>query len=339
MRAGSTADGGAGPTISPISDAQEEVERTFLLVGGIALVAALHRRLPARGPHRVAAAANGRDRRARSMPATLRRGCARSPAAAPELRALIAGLQPECSTASTTPSPRQRRFVSDASHELRSPLTAIRGQIEVLARQPRRERRGVRRVEAAVLAELERVERLVEELLALARLDEGSELEREPGRPRRPPPRAGRHRRRAGVELGELAEGTSPPTPSCSPASSATCSHNARRHAGRVRPGGAERDCDRRAGSRSASTTTGRVSRRPSGSAIFERFHRVDPARGRDSGGSGLGLAISREIVEAHGGRIWVEDSPLGGARAAFELPGLHPPSPERNLTRRLGGA
>jgi signal transduction histidine kinase len=57
---------------------------------------------------------------------------------------------------------------------------------------------------------------------------------------------------------------------------------------------------------------------------VFERFHRIDSARGRDSGGSGLGLAISREIVAAHGGRIWVEDSPLGGARTAFELPGFN---------------
>jgi signal transduction histidine kinase len=60
---------------------------------------------------------------------------------------------------------------------------------------------------------------------------------------------------------------------------------------------------------------------------IFERFHRVDSARGRGSGGSGLGLAISREIVEAHGGRIWVEGSALGGARAAVELPGFTPES------------
>ena len=59
---------------------------------------------------------------------------------------------------------------------------------------------------------------------------------------------------------------------------------------------------------------------------VFERFHRVGSARDRGSGGSGLGLAISRAIVEAHGGHIWIGDSPLGGARAAFELPGFRPP-------------
>ena len=56
---------------------------------------------------------------------------------------------------------------------------------------------------------------------------------------------------------------------------------------------------------------------------IFDRFHRSDAARARSSGGAGLGLAIARSIVEAHGGRVWAGESPLGGARVSFELPGL----------------
>jgi histidine kinase len=58
---------------------------------------------------------------------------------------------------------------------------------------------------------------------------------------------------------------------------------------------------------------------------VFDRFHRVEASRARRSGGSGLGLAIARAIIEAQGGRIWAEDSPLGGARVAFEVPGFRP--------------
>ncbi len=64
---------------------------------------------------------------------------------------------------------------------------------------------------------------------------------------------------------------------------------------------------------------------------VFARFHRVEPGRG-DGGGGGLGLPISRSIVELHGGRIWAEDSPLGGARLCVELPGFAPaagPAPQ----------
>jgi len=53
---------------------------------------------------------------------------------------------------------------------------------------------------------------------------------------------------------------------------------------------------------------------------VFERFHRLDEARDRDSGGAGLGLAIVRETVTAHGGRAWVADTP-GGAEVHVRLP------------------
>ena len=73
---------------------------------------------------------------------------------------------------------QQREFVSDASHELRSPLTAIRGQLEVLARQTTTRAPGMCAVSRrSTMKEMGRVERLLDDLLALARLDEGVGLE------------------------------------------------------------------------------------------------------------------------------------------------------------------
>ena len=58
---------------------------------------------------------------------------------------------------------------------------------------------------------------------------------------------------------------------------------------------------------------------------IFDRFHRTDAGRTRDSGGAGLGLAIAKAIVGAHGGTITAGVAPAGGARVAFLLPNWTP--------------
>jgi signal transduction histidine kinase len=216
---------------------------------------------------------------------------------------------------------RQRSFVSDASHELRSPLTAIRGQIEVLAREPDPDAAAVRRVEAATLAELRRVERLVEELSALARLDEGV------GPARRDLDAAAFLRdvvaaAPGDAAVGELASGRINVDPDLVARVIRNLIENARRHAGQT---GTLTVSSAAVGDRL------RVSVDDDGPGIaaaerdrvFDRFHRSDSARDRASGGSGLGLAIARAIVDAHGGSIWAEESPLGGARVSFDLPGL----------------
>jgi signal transduction histidine kinase len=54
---------------------------------------------------------------------------------------------------------------------------------------------------------------------------------------------------------------------------------------------------------------------------VFERFARLDDARARDGGGAGLGLSLVKAIAERHGGRVLIDDAPLGGARLIVELP------------------
>jgi signal transduction histidine kinase len=319
-------DGGDGehvsrPSISPISDAQEEMEATFLIVGAGALLVALA------GAYLIAARAASPLRRMAASADEVRAGdltprLREEPRAAPEVRGLVAGFNQMLDRLDLAFS-RQRRFVSDASHELRTPLTALRGQIEVLARDPEPSAAEVQRVEAGMLVELSRVERLVEDLLAMARFDEGAGAERreidlagllselaaaEPGK----------------VELGELAPGRVEADPELLARVVRNLLANARRHAG---------DSGRVALSATAAGDLVTVSVDDDGPGIpaaerervFQRFHRVGSARDRSSGGAGLGLAIAQAIVDAHGGRIWIEDSPLGGARVAFRLSRFSP--------------
>ena len=97
----------------------------------------------------------------------------------------------------------QRRFVSDASHELRSPITTIRQHAEVALAHP--DRTTAEELADVVLAEQHRMQRLVEDLLLLARADERVPLSRAPGRPRRPGVRG-----RASAPLDDLRSGWTP---------------------------------------------------------------------------------------------------------------------------------
>jgi two-component system OmpR family sensor kinase len=306
---------------SPIEEAQHDVEKTFLLVGALALLASLlagyllaaRTAAPLRRFAGTAAAVDAGD-----LSPRIEAG----PESAAELRALADSFNTMLDRLEDAFA-RQRGFVSDASHELRSPLTAIRGQIEVLAREPDPDAAAVKRVETATLAELRRVERLVEEMLALARLDEGV------GPARRELDAAAFLREAVdaapgGAAAGEVATGRIEVDPDMVARVIRNLVENARRHAG---PAGTVAVSSVAVGDRL------RIEVDDDGPGIapaerervFDRFHRSDEARSRAAGGSGLGLAIARAIVDAHGGRIWAEESPLGGARISFELPGLRP--------------
>ncbi len=312
---------GEGPSISPISDAQSDVEKTFLLVGGATLFAALlagyllaaRTASPLRQFAQTASEIDAGD-----LTPRLQSG----PADAAELRILAEAFNNMLDRLDRAFA-RQRQFVSDASHELRSPLTAIRGQLEVLARQEQPSAQEVRRVETTALREMGRVERLVEDMLSLARLDEGV------GPALREVSAAGFLRELAGArggeneQLGDLAEGTIELDPDLVAQVVRNLLDNADRYAGE----GQVVLSTRAAGSSLIVSVDDAGPGIPpeDRERVFDRFHRRDSARDRASGGSGLGLGIARAIVSAHGGRIWVDDSPLGGARVSFSLPRYSP--------------
>ena len=239
---------------------------------------------------------------------------------------------------------QQQRFVADASHELRAPLTAIQANLELLAwsELPDAERREV--VEEARLETL-RLSRLVADLLALARADAGVPLRRERVELDRIALEVlGDVRERAAgreIRVGELhqvaLDGDAERL--------RQVIHNLLDNAVRYTPAGgwvtlALRQTGGAAELRISDTGIGIA---PSDLArVFERFYRGDPARARDPGGTGLGLAIARWIVEAHNGRIALESEPGAGTTATVWLPLSHgapagppPPAPDEAAGRR----
>jgi two-component system, OmpR family, sensor kinase len=313
-------DRGEPQPLSPVEDAQAEVEKTFFLAGGLALAAALlggylvaaRTAAPLRRMAATAAAVDGGD-------LSPRIGAER--AAPVEARTLAEAFDHMLDRLDLSFS-RQRQFVSDASHELRTPLTAIRGQLELLAHEDNPSAAETRRVEGIVMTELVRIERLVDDLLTLARLDEEAPLELGEIAVAAYLLGFGEDGSLGAVGVGELPVGILHADPERLTQVIRNLLANARRHVG------AEGTVEISATARGPRLTIcvdddGPGIGEGEQERVFERFHRSEPSRDRGSGGSGLGLAIARAIVELHGGRIWAAESPLGGARLAFELPGF----------------
>jgi signal transduction histidine kinase len=215
---------------------------------------------------------------------------------------------------------RQRRFVSDAAHELRSPVASIRQHTEVALAHP--EAVPPKELARTVLDEDLRLQHLVEDLLLLARLDEGTEDER----PQQ-------------VDLDDIvleeverirqANGT---TVDAGKLSGGRVEGDARRLTRLV--GNLLENAARHARSTLAVSLQeeggevvlrvdddGPGIRTEDRARIFERFVRLDQARDRDSGGTGLGLAIVAEVAALHGGTAKALESPLGGARFEVRFP------------------
>jgi signal transduction histidine kinase len=233
--------------------------------------------------------------------------------------ALLARTMNEMLSRLEASSTRQRRFVADASHELRSPLARIRAEIEVDRAHPgSADPEATRR---SVLEEVDVMQRLVEDLLTLARIDDDAAVVRQQT-----------------VDLDDVVlrevQGAAPPsrTVDVSGVSAAQVSgdptqlarvvrnllDNALRHGG-LHIVVTLREQDGEAILAIADDGPGVP---PAlGETIFERFARADEARSAAAGGAGLGLAIVRDIVELHGGTVVLDPSHSAGARFVVRLP------------------
>jgi two-component system OmpR family sensor kinase len=216
-----------------------------------------------------------------------------------------------------------RRFVADASHELRTPLAAVRAYAELFTRGAERRPEDLARSMAGITRESERMSLLVEDLLLLARLDEGRPLAREPVEldrvvgeavdtaltvePERP---ISLDAERA-VVLGDrdrlrqivdnLLANAREHTPSEMPVhvSVSTSDGTARIEVEDAGPGMPPEEAER----------------------VFERFYRADQSRSRASGGVGLGLSIVAAVAEAHGGEVSARSEPGKGSTFRITLP------------------
>ncbi len=217
-----------------------------------------------------------------------------------------------------------RRFVADASHELRTPLTAVRGYADLYRAGGLADPEAMATAMDRIGTESRRMAALVEDLLLLARLDQGRPVRRDP------------------VNLSRIVEDAEHDLRAIDPG---------RPVAGAIDPGITVRGDDDRlrqvvgnlvanvrlhAGPQAAVEL---VLRATDGSAelrvidhgqgidpadaprVFDRFYRADAGRSRDSGGTGLGLSIVASLVHAHGGQLWHEATPGGGATFVVSLP------------------
>jgi signal transduction histidine kinase len=214
----------------------------------------------------------------------------------------------------------QRRFVADASHELRSPLATIATGLELLGRGDA----GADTV-AALRGETARLGRLVDALLLLARADERGLAPRREDVDLDEVAQAEQHRPSGGVvprvaaepvrvvgDRGQLAQVVR------------NLVDNACRHARSQVLVSVYEDAGRAAVDVADDGPGVPAAQR---ARVFQRFVRLDDARARTDGGAGLGLAIVAEVVAAHGGTVDVVDGPLGGALFRVRLP-LPPDEP-----------
>lgn len=220
---------------------------------------------------------------------------------------------------------RLRQFVADASHELRTPVTTIRGYAELYRSGALDDRSALDDAMARTEAEAVRMGALVADMLQLARLDQGRPLERAP------------------VDLAQLAADAVADAQAVAPGRRvaieaagptvvpgdegrlrqvvANLVGNALAHA----PGAAIAIAVRQSGPEVvlAVRDDGPGMSPEDAARAFERFYRADASRSRHQGGSGLGLAIVDAVVRAHGGTTTITTAPGQGTTVTVRLPAI----------------
>jgi len=239
---------------------------------------------------------------------------------------------------------QMRRFISDAGHELRTPLVSVRGYAEMYRHGWLTEREQLDQAMERIEKEAIRMGSLVDDLLALARLDEKRPLES------------------AAIELNRIAADTALDTHAQAPDREVQViespenpvvvgdEHKVRQvmtnligNALRYSPAGSPIEIrvtgaegEDRGFAAFEVIDHGEGIPEQFRAKIFDRFWRADTSRNRETGGSGLGLAIVHSIVEAHGGTVRALETPGGGATFRVELP-LAPPGDDTVPVPRLG--
>ena len=314
----------AGESLETYDSTQAQVVRE-LAVGGAGFVA-----VAGLGAYGLARATLSPVERLRRQVATISERGEASSVEVPSTRdeiAALAGTMNELLGRLQRTLARQRAFTADASHELRTPLAVLRGELELAAR-PGRTREELAAAVRSAAAEAERLTRLTDDLLLLARSDEDQlSLRLEP------------------TDIRELLVSSARLAASRLAAADVTCRVDAQPgtyaslDADRIRqavdnlvdnalrfaPGGSVIVLAARAAGADLD-----IEVRDDGPGFpagflphaFERFRRPDSGRSRGDGGAGLGLAIVRAIVATHGGVTTASNRPGGGAVVRLRLPG-----------------
>jgi len=223
---------------------------------------------------------------------------------------------------------RMRRFVADASHELRTPVTALKGYIDVMRRGAARDPHSLDAALETMAREADRMRALVLDLLTLARLDAHRPMETRP------------------LDLGEAVAGVLDENPpgmqaelqrSLAPGVVVMADHNAVATIARNLLGNAIKYAPGAAQHWEVTMHDGRgiLRVRDEGPGIpsadlphlFERFYRGEKTRAREEGGSGLGLSIVKGLVEAQGGSVAVQSSEGAGTTIIVQLPAAQAPT------------